>query len=48
VRWALGKYYHFGGLQVGAALAGTIWYLAFVAMMIYGFANGKDGVDASS
>jgi len=34
VRWALGKYYHFGGLHVGAALSGTIWYLILVVSMI--------------
>lgn len=34
VRWALGKYYHFGGLHVGAAVAGTIWYLILVVSMI--------------
>jgi hypothetical protein len=34
VRWALGKYYHFGGLHVGAALAGTLWYLTLVLSMI--------------
>ena len=45
VRWALAKYYHFGGLHVGCALAGAVWYLAFVAMLIYGFAAGKGGVD---
>ena len=27
VRWALGKYYHFGGLHVGTAVAGTLWYM---------------------
>ena len=47
VRWALGKYYHFGGLHVGSALAGTVWYLAFVAMLIYGFVAGKGGVDVA-
>lgn len=26
VRWALGKYYHLGGLHVGTAVAGTLWY----------------------
>jgi hypothetical protein len=30
LRWALGKYYHLGGLHVGAAIAGTLWYVAFV------------------
>jgi Cyclic nucleotide-binding domain len=47
VRWALGKYYHFGGLHVGFALAGTVWYLTFVAMLIYGFAAGTGGVDVA-
>jgi hypothetical protein len=28
VRWALGKYYHFGGLHVGMAVAGTCGRLA--------------------
>ena len=48
VRWALGKYYHFGGLHVGFALAGTVWYLAFVAMLVYGFAAGKGGVGVAN
>jgi hypothetical protein len=34
VRWALGKYYHFGGLHVGAAVAGTLWYMALVVSLI--------------
>jgi hypothetical protein len=34
VRWMLGKYYHFGGLHVGAALAGTLWYLTLVVSMV--------------
>jgi hypothetical protein len=34
VRWTLGKYYHFGGLHVGAALAGTLWYLTLVVSLI--------------
>lgn len=34
VRWALGKYYHLGGLHVGTAVAGTLWYLALAASMI--------------
>ncbi|MFF0089350.1 hypothetical protein ACFYSF_05230 [Streptomyces canus] len=28
IRWTLGKVYHFGGLHVGGALAGTAWFLA--------------------
>lgn len=34
VRWALGKYYHFGGLHVGAAVAGTLWYLILMVSII--------------
>ncbi|MER5886176.1 hypothetical protein ABT160_20330 [Streptomyces sp. NPDC001941] len=30
VRWTLAKVYHFGGLHVGATVAGTLWYLAYV------------------
>jgi hypothetical protein len=29
VRWALGKVYHFGGLHVGSAVAGTGWFVAY-------------------
>jgi hypothetical protein len=34
LRWTLGKYYHFGGLHVGAAVAGTLWYFALVVSML--------------
>jgi CRP-like cAMP-binding protein len=48
LRWALGKYYHFGGLHVGAALAGTAWYLAFFGLLIFDFASGKGRVTAAN
>ena len=32
VRWTLAKVYHFGGLHVGGALSGTLWFAAFVAL----------------
>lgn len=35
VRWMLGKYYHFGGLHVGSAVAGTLWYLVLVVSLIF-------------
>jgi hypothetical protein len=47
VRWTLAKFYHFGGLHVGFALAGTVWYLVFVAMLIDGFAAGTGGVSVA-
>jgi CRP-like cAMP-binding protein len=34
IRWLLAKYYHHGGLHVGAALAGTVWYVAFVILLL--------------
>jgi hypothetical protein len=33
VRWALAKVYHFGGLHVGGALTGSLWFLASVVAM---------------
>jgi hypothetical protein len=32
VRWTLAKVYHFGGLHVGGALSGTLWFAAFVGL----------------
>ncbi|GAA1994437.1 hypothetical protein [Amycolatopsis minnesotensis] len=32
VRWLLGKVYHFGGLHIGGALSGTLWFAAFVGL----------------
>jgi hypothetical protein len=34
VRWMLGKYYHFGGVHVGSAVAGTLWYAALVVSLM--------------
>ncbi len=45
LRWALGKYYHLGGLHVGAAIAGTAWYLAYVASGAVELARGERTVD---
>lgn len=33
VRWTLGKVYHFGGLHVGGALAGSLWFLALAVVV---------------
>jgi hypothetical protein len=41
IRWTLAKVYHFGGIHVGGAVAGTLWFLAFVAVLSYrGFHGG--------
>ncbi|WP_031477096.1 membrane protein [Streptomyces bicolor] len=39
IRWTLGKVYHFGGLHVGGALAGSAWFLALAF-------TGADGPQA--
>jgi len=44
IRWALAKVYHFGGLHVGAAISGTLWYVAFVGSLIYMYARGGGNV----
>ncbi|MFF7655375.1 hypothetical protein ACFZCY_37035 [Streptomyces sp. NPDC007983] len=33
IRWTLAKVYHFGGVHVGGALAGTVWFLALVGSL---------------
>lgn len=44
IRWILGKVYHFGGLHVGGALAGTIWFALFVAALTIHFVQRLPGV----
>jgi hypothetical protein len=44
VRWALGKYYHLGGVHVGAAVSGTVWYLVFVLSAVADLARGAPSV----
>jgi hypothetical protein len=34
IRWTLGKVYHFGGLHVGGALAGALWFLALTVTLL--------------
>ncbi|MEU0840592.1 hypothetical protein ABZ370_14105 [Streptomyces sp. NPDC005962] len=33
IRWTLAKVYHFGGVHVGGALAGTLWFLALTGSL---------------
>lgn len=44
VRWTIGKYYHLGGIHVGAAVAGSVWYLVFVVMLGAAVIDGEPGV----
>lgn len=48
VRWTLAKVYHFGGLHVGGALAGTLWFLVYVASLTYQATAGAGGVPAAA
>jgi flagellar basal body-associated protein FliL len=40
LRWRLAQYYHVGGLHVGGAIAGTLWYVAYVVLLIPAWADG--------
>lgn len=43
IRWALGKVYHFGGLHVGGALAGSLWFLALLGGLTWHAVHGLGG-----
>ena len=47
LRWMVAKWYHFGGLHVGAAIAGTLWYAAFVGSLTYDQTRGLLDVSAA-
>ncbi len=44
IRRVMGKVYHFGGLHVGGAVVGTVWFAIFVGSLTYHFVNGLPGV----
>ncbi len=44
IRHQLGKVYHFGGLHMGGALAGTAWFALFVAGLTHHWLNDLPGV----
>ena len=48
LRWTLAKVYHFGGLHVGAAVSGRLWYLAFAGSLIYSAARDLGGVSTEN
>jgi hypothetical protein len=48
VRWTLAKVYHFGGLHVGGAVAGTLWFLAYAVRLHGERAHLPAGVAASA
>jgi hypothetical protein len=48
VRWAVGKYYHLGGVHVGAGVAGAVWYLVFVASLLVAGIRRTNGVSPAN
>jgi hypothetical protein len=42
----LGKVYHFGGLHVGGAVVGTVWFAIFAGSLTFHWANRLPGVSA--
>ena len=48
IRRVMGKVYHFGGLHVGGAIVGTVWFAIFVGSLTYHFANGSPDVSLAT
>jgi hypothetical protein len=47
LRWACGKYYHLGGVHVGAAVAGASWYVVYVVTAAVEVGRGAPQVNAA-
>lgn len=47
-RWRLAQYYHVGGLHVGGALSGTLWYVLYVVLLGPAWVDGELGYDDAS
>ncbi|MGH2542065.1 MAG: hypothetical protein ACRDIB_04690, partial [Ardenticatenaceae bacterium] len=48
IRRIMGKVYHFGGLHVGGAVVGTIWFALFAGSLSYHLANRLPGVSIAT
>lgn len=46
IRWTAGKVYHFGGIHVGGAIGGTLWFAVLAGSILYGEATGTVDVSA--
>lgn len=44
IRWLLGKVYHFGGIHMGGAIAGTVWFAIYLGSLSYHLFSGLGGV----
>lgn len=45
LRWRLAQYYHVGGLHIGGAVSGTLWYVLYVVLLAPAWADGEAGYD---
>ncbi|MCA0378321.1 MAG: hypothetical protein LCH36_02620 [Actinobacteria bacterium] len=45
LRWRLAQYYHVGGLHIGGAISATLWYIAYVVLLVPAWADGEFGYD---
>jgi len=48
VRRIMGKVYHFGGLHVGGAVVGSLWFAIFAVSLIYAYVSGLRGVSLTT
>jgi hypothetical protein len=46
IRWTLAKVYHFGGLHVGGALAGTLWFIVLTMSITLAALRGDPAASA--
>ena len=48
IRWHLGKVYHHGGLHSGGAMAATLWFFVFAALISYQWQNQLPGISQTT
>ena len=48
IRQQAGKVYHFGGIHVGGAIMGTVWFAAFSTSLMMQYVNGQAGVSLAT
>jgi len=44
IRWTAGKVYHFGGIHVAGAVAGTAWFIVLLGSIVYHQANNLGSI----
>ncbi|MEM7333237.1 MAG: hypothetical protein AAF490_14200 [Chloroflexota bacterium] len=48
IRWTMGKVYHFGGIHMGGAVAGTVWFVLFAGSIVFQFVNNVPGISVAT